>query len=1045
MLLRLGLDVGTNSIGWALYRLSDAAPHEPVALVDGGVSIHRDGRNPKNQASNAATRRSKRGPRRNRDRLQRRQRRVATLLDGLDLLPGNEADRVALRSADPLRLRAEALNRALTPFELGRVVLSFAGRRGFKSNRRADGGEDGIIRKDAGKLRRRMAQAGVRTLGEYLWRRREKGKTIRARLGNGLYPDRQMVEEELAAIRHAQAPHHPKITDDDWQEVFDTLRHQRKLHPVKPGVCTLIPSEQRAYKAYPVFQEFRIWQEVLNLEVAQPGQGFERLELDKARHVVAQLKSFKSRSFEQLFPEARVNFTRAAREGLDGDLTAAALRSGKRFGKRLWEGLNPERQQEIVERLLESEDHAELLKWLKDEFGLDDQRAEAVASTPLPTGTTHLSKVAIECLLPHMRAGLLYHEAVEKAGLGSHSAPHGDGSLDCLPYYGKVLERDVVGGREDGRTDVERFGRIANPTVHITLGQVRQLFNAIVDRYGKPHEVVVELARELKQSRKERERVLAENRKNFERNERLRQIAADAGEPNPSSDQMRKLRLWEEQGPVGARVCPFTGETLSVGRVLSEETEIEHILPYGLTLDDSMANTVICMQSANREKGRKTPFEAWGSDPERYGQILARASTLRPNKQWRFQESAMAHFEERGGLLGRHLNETRYLSRATRTYLQSAVHPNRIWVTPGRLTAMLRRAWGLNRLLSDADQKERDDHRHHLVDAVVVGLTSRSLLQKVATDSVREVDDLGGRVANAVENPWPSFRHDVKDLVERIVVRHRPDHFTVLADKQERQRGGRDVTSGPLHNETAYGIVDGPDAQGMMTLVETKPLESLDPRALDTVRDPALRELLQALWQRFADSDATPTKRRQKFAEEAKRELNVRRVRVLTRSSEDGLAVIRDRKGRAYKAYKTNGNAFMDIWLLPDGRTKAETVSRFKAHQPHFCSKIKNQFPAAKKLMRLHENDMVAIKTSASRRIYRIQSLTVDTIQAVQHNEGGNLRKRERSGDIAARPQAFRVSAGRVIELGLRKVSVDITGRVRDAGPFLSSGRRNVS
>ena len=783
MLLRLGLDLGTNSIGWALYRLSDAAPHEPVALVDGGVSIHRDGRNPKNQASNAATRRSKRGPRRNRDRLQRRQRRVATLLDGLDLLPGNEADRVALRSADPLRLRAEGLDRALTPFELGRVVLSFAGRRGFKSNRRADGGEDGKIRKDASELRRRMAQAGVRTLGEYLWRRREKGKTIRARLGNGLYPDRQMVEEELAAIRHAQAPHHPKITDDDWQEVFDTLRHQRKLHPVEPGVCTLIPGETRAYRAFPVFQEFRIWQEVLNLEVAQPEQAFERLELDQAQRVTAQLKSFKSRTFDQLFPEARVNFTTAAREGLDGDVTAAVLRSSKRFGKRLWDGLDLERQQEIVERLLESEDHAELVKWLKDEFGLDDQHAEAVASAPLPPGTTHLSKAAIERLLPHMRTGLLYHEAVEKAGLGSHSAPHGDGSLDRLPYYGKVLERDVVGGREDGRTDVERFGRIANPTVHITLGQVRQLFNAIVDRYGKPHEVVVELARELKQSRKERERDLMENRKNLERNEQLRQIAANAHEPNPSPHQMRKLRLWEEQGPVGARICPFTGETLSIGRVLSEETEIEHILPYSRSLDDSMANTVLCMRSANREKGRKTPFEAWGSDPERYGQILARASALRHNKQWRFQENAMERFKEHDGFLGRHLNETRYLSRATRTYLQSAVHPNRIWVTPGRLTAMLRTAWGLNSLLSGADHKERTDHRHHLIDAVVVGLTSRSLLQKVANDSAREVDDLGGRVAKTVEDPWPSFRQDVKDLVERVVVRHRPDHFTVLADK----------------------------------------------------------------------------------------------------------------------------------------------------------------------------------------------------------------------------------------------------------------------
>ena len=1042
-MLRLGLDLGTNSIGWALYRLSDEEPHEPIELLDGGVSIHRDGREPKSRASNAATRRAKRGPRRNRDRLLLRQRRVAHLLDGLDLLPDSKAARAVLRNVDPLRLRAEALDRSLTPLELGRVLLSFAGRRGFKSNRVADGGEDGKIRKDVGELRRRMAQADARTLGEYLWRRHGKGKPIRARLGNGLYPDRGMILEELESIRLAQALHHPDIADEDWNEVFEALLHQRRLRSVDPGVCTLIPSEPRAYKAYPVFQEFRIWQEVLNLEAAEPGQGYQRLSRERRLRVVDKLKKTKQQNFDKLFPDTRINFSGPARKGLDGDLTASQLRRRERFGNRLWDSLSLERQQEVVERLLETEDHAELVNWLKDEFGLDDQHAEATASASLPAGTTHLSKTAIERLLPHMREGLLYHEAVEKAGLGSHSDLRGDGSLKCLPYYGKVLDRDVAGGRgEDGRNDVERYGRIANPTVHITLGQVKQLFNAIVDQYGKPNQVVVELARDLKQSREDRERDLEQNRRNLERNERLKQLAATVGVDNPSSHLMRKLRLWDEQGPLDARVCPFTGTTLSIQRVLSEETEIEHILPYSRSLDDSMANTVLSMRSANREKGQKTPHQAWGGDRERYKQILARADVLPPNKRWRFQENAMERLEERSDFLGRQLNETRYLSRATRRYLESVVHPDRVWVTPGRLTAMLRTAWGLSRLLSDGDQKERNDHRHHLIDAVVVGLTSRSLLQKVATDSALAVDDLGGRVTKAVQDPWFGFRNDVKALLERVVVRHRPDHFTVLADKQERRRGGWDVTSGALHNETAYGIVDGPDAKGMMTLVEAKPLESLNPSALANVRDAALRQRLLDLWQRFAERDAKLTEVWRDFADEAAKEHGVRRVRVLTKLGESSVAVVRDRKGHPYKAYRTDGNAFMDVWLLAEGRTKGETVSRFMAHQPHFRSKIKDEYPTAKKLMRLHENDMVATGLNEDRRIYRVRSLSGQKIEAVGHNEGGDIRKRERTNDPAARYKPLRVSAGLVISRGLRKVSVDITGRVRDAGPFPPSGRR---
>ena len=247
-MLRLGLDLGTNSIGWVLYRLDQGDTPEPIELVDGGVLIQSDGRNPKNRASNAADRRSKRGPRRNRDRMLRRRRRVAQLLHELGLLPDGEEAREASRNLDPLQLRAEALDRPLKPYELGRVLLSFVDRRGFKSNRKTDGGEDGAIRKDVSELHRRIQQSGARTLGEYLWRRHRQGKDTRARLGNGLYPDRAMVEDELETIQKAQIPHHPELDSEAWDAVICALLFQRQLLPVERGNCTLMPEEKRAYR-----------------------------------------------------------------------------------------------------------------------------------------------------------------------------------------------------------------------------------------------------------------------------------------------------------------------------------------------------------------------------------------------------------------------------------------------------------------------------------------------------------------------------------------------------------------------------------------------------------------------------------------------------------------------------------------------------------------------------------------------------------------------------------------------------------------------------
>ncbi len=1035
-MLRLGLDLGTNSIGWALYRLD--ADGEPEALVDGGVLIHPDGRDPQSRASNAAERREKRGMRRNRDRTLRRRRRVARLLRRHGLLPTAADERARVRDLDPLRLRAESLDRALVPYELGRALLAFTDRRGFKSNRQADGGEDGAIRKDTGELRRRMAQAGARTLGEYLWGRRSRGKTIRARLGNGLYPDRAMIELELGKIRDAQAPHHRRIAEDDWDEITGAVTFQRKLRPVERGRCTLMPDRPRAFRAYPLFQRFRIRYEVRNIKVTTPGERERELDHDERELLVAALLGSKERKFEQIvkllgLPDGtRVNLRTVARDKIDGDQTGAVLRAKKCFGKAGWSKLSLERQQEIVERLIEDEDAGALEDWLQDEFGLSEAAAEAVAGARLPQGTGHLSKAAIERLLPHMRRGLRYDEAVQAAGLGHHSDLHGDGGMDRLPYYGAVLERHVIPGRPGGRNDAERHGRVANPTVHIALGQVRRLFNTIADRYGKPGEVVVELARALKQNEEQRWDSQRRQRDNRDRNDHLRELADKAGHPDPSPADMRKLRLWEEQGPANARVCPFTGAPLSIGRVLSDATEVEHLLPFSRSLDNSMNNCVLAMRAANREKGNRSPFEAWGHDRARYDAILERAHLLPPAKQWRFAEDAMERWESSRDFLDRQMNENSYLSRLVREYLEAAVDPKRIWVTPGRMTALLRRGWGLNSILSGVnDWKNRDDHRHHLVDAAVIGMTSRSLLQKVATASGRG-EDPAARIIKAVEPPWEGFRQDVESVVDRCVVRHRPDHF----------RPSDGGTSGSFHNETAYVIVAGPDEQGMMTLVETKPLDALDSKKLSTIRDAALRHWLQTLWKRVEAEGAGESAKVQwgRFTERARKEHGVRRVRVLSVAGQDSLALIRDDAGRVYKAYKTDGNAYMDVWLLPSGKTVGETINRFDAHnranyfdaeRRNYRSKVKADHPRAKKLMRLHRDDMVAIGKGVELRILRVKELSGQKIILVEHQQAGEAKEM----------RLVNMRATRVLKEGLRKVTVDVTGRVQDGGPFGPDGR----
>ena len=210
MTYRLGLDLGTNSIGWAAIALNDAG--RPCGLLDIGVRIFSDGRNPKDKTSLAVMRRMPRGARRRRDRYLKRRQRLMQALVQNGLMPRAESARKALEKLDPYRLRAEALDRELTPHELGRALFHLDQRRGFKSNRKTNSLDDdiGVTRAEISELARRIEVSGSRTLGEYLYRRHRKGKSVRARPGAGLYPNRAMYEIEFDAIRGAQGP--PTIT-----------------------------------------------------------------------------------------------------------------------------------------------------------------------------------------------------------------------------------------------------------------------------------------------------------------------------------------------------------------------------------------------------------------------------------------------------------------------------------------------------------------------------------------------------------------------------------------------------------------------------------------------------------------------------------------------------------------------------------------------------------------------------------------------------------------------------------------------------------------
>ena len=379
--------------------------------------------------------------------------------------------------------------------------------------------------------------------------------------------------------------------------------------------------------------------------------------------------------------------------------------------------------------------------------------------------------------------------------------------------------RRHVAFRTDNPKDPEevRYGKIANPTVHIGLNQVRQVVNGLIRFYGRPAEVVVELARDLKQSKKEREEEQREQKRNQDRNERIAKDIAGILKIDPSEVKKRdivKWKLWEELSADAAdRRCPYSGQQISASMLLSDQVEIEHILPFSRTLDDSMHNKTVAITKVNRVKANRTPYEA-REDFERegwkYDDILLRVNAFPRHLQRKAKRFAPDGYEQWLGkekdFIARALNDTRYMSRIAKQYLE-LVCPRGVRVIPGGVTAKIRHHLGLNDILGEDGLKNRNDHRHHAVDACVIGETDSSFMQRLATASARAHEQGMDRLISSFEAPWPTYRDHVVRAIDNILVSHKPDHGYQKAMLEDTAHGVRkDGTINPSRSSNKANI-----------------------------------------------------------------------------------------------------------------------------------------------------------------------------------------------------------------------------------------------
>ncbi len=1014
MRYRLALDIGSTSIGWCLIRLN--ADDAPVAVIRMGTRIFSDGRNPKDGTSLAVTRRNARQMRRRRDRLLKRKERMVNALTRLNFFPKNIAQRQELANLDPYPLRKKGLYHPLSGPEFARALFHITQRRGFLSNRKTDkkDNESGALKKAIRDLRERLNQEGCQTLGEWLANRHEARLSVRARLRGktqkekayDFYADRSMVEHEFDALWAKQSEFNPSLFNTAARdELKGILLFQRDLRPVRPGRCTLLPDEERAPLALPSTQRFRIYQELNNLRILTHDLREVPLTLEQRDKLAQLLERQGQVSFTAMIKAlslpgtTKFNLEDIKRDKLKGNVTGAILAKDQHFGDH-WHNFNLTLQDDIVSKLLNEPDESALIRWLQEQTGIDEAAAERISIVSLPEGYGNLSQAALARILPElMKDVVVYSEAVSRAGFDSHSAlsyaQQTGEVMDSLPYYGNPLRRHVAFAKDNPVNDEERYGKIANPTVHIGLNELRKVVNALIKRYGHPSEVIVEVARDLKLGRERKREIEKEQKTRQDLNKKhIAEACVVLGLDPTNLDRSKrreisqKMQLWVELNTknIADRQCTYTGEQISIERLLSSEVEIDHILPYSMTLDDSMNNKTVAMRRANRDKGNQTPYQVFserllpGYD---YEAILQRAALMPREKAKRFAPDGYQRWlKEDKDFLARALNDTAYLSRIAKEYLSLICPPNRVRAIPGRMTALLRGKFGLNHLLSGSDLKNRNDHRHHAIDAAVIAVTDQGLLQKFAKASASARERQLDRLVEDMPLPWPTYHEHVARALDHIIISHKPDHG---------YQGG-------MMEDTAWGLRDDgvvvrhvrPEGGGH----REQEVKNKNVVTINNTRNPERHGL---------DENGQP---------------------------------------RPYKGYVGGSNYCIEIWRDDKGKWNGDVISTFQAYQ------VIRQFGEAeglKKLrnpnlsqsimplvMRLMIDDMVKLDIGSGLQTMRVVKISGNgQICLCNHNEANvDARNRDKDDSFSYTTKVPSSLQG----AKCRHVTVSEVGEVRDSG-----------
>ena len=755
-----------------------------------------------------------------------------------------------------------------------------------------------------------------------------------------------------------------------------------------------------APKSSPLFQLCRIYEAVNNIRLTRPDGSPRDIIPEERAKIVAHLQSSASLSFaalkKLLKEKALIADQLTTKSGLKGNSMRVALASALQpypqyhhlldmelETRMMTVQLTDEETGEVTERevavvtdsyvrqplyrlwhiLYSIEERDAMRRALITQLGMKEEDLDGGLLDQLyrldfvKPGYGNKSAKFICKLLPQLQQGLGYSEACAAVGYRHSNSPTSE----------EITERTLL-----EKIPLLQRNELRQPLVEKILNQMINLVNALKAEYGVD-EVRVELARELKMSREERERMTSQNDKRKEANDEVAEKIQKCG-LYPTKSRIRKYRLWEEAG----RQCLYCGQSIEEEQCLNgDDMEVEHIIPKSVLYDDSYGNKTCACRRCNKEKGNRTALEyirAKGWEAEYMDRINER---LKEKKISYSKHQRLRWLKEDipSDFLERQLRLTQYISRQAMAILQQGIR--RVSASEGGVTARLRSLWGYDDILHTLnldrydsmgetervsregetteklrikDWSKRKDHRHHAIDALVVASTRQGYIQRlnrVSSESEREAmsgeiemqkvtktDKLSLLERWLTQRPHLSVRA-VSDKVAEILISYRPGKRVVTRGRniyRKKTADGREVTCvqrgvlvprGELMEASLYGKIL---SQGRERIVKRYPLHTLK----GEVVDPRLRELIAEYNQEITSK--VKAKGAPLYLDAAEKQ-EVRSVRCYVDKPSVAKAIpIRfDECGRAITFVQSGNNHHLALYRTPKGKLVGSIVTFWDA------------------------------------------------------------------------------------------------------------------